>query len=61
MRWRAFKHWLLPDHLSFILLFFALILQQWIPAIILYLFTFIYDILEECIPLLKKLEMKLKE
>ena len=57
MNWRGFKHWVLPDHVSFILLFVAVLFQQWILAMILYWFTFLYDVAEEQIEVLKKLEL----
>lgn len=60
MRIEKFRHWLLPDHLCFILLFFSLIMQQWITSLVLYAFTFCYDVLEEQIPLLKEIELKIK-
>lgn len=57
----AFRHWILPDHLSFIGLFIALLLQQWIAAMILYWFTFLYDVAEEQSTTLKKLELWAKQ
>ena len=63
----GFKHWLLPDHLSFLLLFPA-ILWSWsspsllsiIVVLCLYWITLLYDVAEEKIPYLKRLELRIK-
>jgi len=65
---KEFKHWLLPDHLSFLLLFPA-ILWSWssptplsiITVQCLYWITLLYDVAEEKISYLKRLELRLKE
>ena len=65
---KMFKHWLLPDHISFLLLFPAILWCAIAPSCwsffsagVLYSFTLLYDIAEEKISFLKKLELKLKE
>ena len=65
---KAFKHWLLPDHLSFLLLCPALVWCAMSPcywsfftAGMLYTFTLLYDVMEEHIAFLKRLELRLKE
>lgn len=67
MKLKAFKHWLLPDHLSFLLLFPFLVWCAVAPccwsffgAGFLYWFTFLYDVLEEKVEALKRLELLLK-
>jgi len=67
MKWRAFRHWLLPDHLSFLALFPALLwcavdpcYWSFFTASALYWFTFLYDVVEEKVDALKRLELRLK-
>jgi len=64
---KAFKHWLLPDHLSFLALFPVLVWWIVTPshaiflgACALYWFTLLYDVAEEKIACLKTLELRLK-
>jgi len=61
MIWHRFKHWILPDHLSFIALFFSILFQQWTLTMVLYVFTFLYDVAEEQVAILKKLELWAKQ
>jgi len=55
------KHWLLPDNLSFLLLLIPLILRLWVPSLILWSFTVIYDFLEDEIESLKELKTSFNE